>query len=237
MYDDTPDGIIGNEDCGQMSAWYVMSSLGFYSVCPGTGEYVLTTPLFDEAEMIMANGKVLTIKANNPARNRYIKSVTLNGRPLTTTFITYAQLLEGGVLEYELSREPVKDIDLELPYSLSTGEEASVPYTTSEFSLFIDSVDFTLGTTTPDAEIRYTLDGSEPDSSSMLYDGAIRLDASTVVSARTFREASARAGLSGSMPKRRSSSRGSRSPDLHRESVTVSTTEDSHPWPECACPK
>lgn len=188
MYDDTPDGIIGNEDCGQMSAWYVMSSLGFYSVCPGTGEYVLTTPLFDEAEMIMANGKVLTIKANNPARNRYIKSVTLNGRPLNTTFITYAQLLEGGVLEYELSRKPVKNIDLELPYSLSTGEEASVPYTTSEFSLFIDSVDFTLGTTTREAEIRYTLDGSEPDSMSMLYDGAIRLDASTVVSARTFRE-------------------------------------------------
>lgn len=186
MYDDTPDGIIGNEDCGQMSAWYVLTSLGLYPVCPGTGEFVLTTPLFEQAQMVLANGKTLTIKANNPQRNRYIRSVSLNGQPLTSTVVTYEQLMAGGVLEFTLCRRPVMDIDLELPYSMTSGDEASVPYSTSAFSLFADSLEFTLGTATPGAEIRYTVDGSEPDSASALYDGPIKLHDSAVISARAF---------------------------------------------------
>lgn len=188
MYDDTPEGIIGNEDCGQMSAWYVMTALGFYPVCPGTGEYVLTAPLFDEATVALANGKTLTVKADNPGRNIYVRSVSLNGRPLDASFITYAQLMEGGLLEFTLSPRPSGNADMKLPYSMTSGAEVSVPYSTSGFSLFTDSLDFVLGTATPDAEIRYTLDGSQPDSLSPLYAGPIRLMDSKVVSAKAFRD-------------------------------------------------
>lgn len=75
MYKPTPEGIIGNEDCGQMSAWYILSSLGIYSVCPGSNEFALTTPLFERAVVRLANGKTLTILANDPKKNIYITKV------------------------------------------------------------------------------------------------------------------------------------------------------------------
>ena len=96
MYAPTPEGIIGNEDCGQMSGWYILSSLGIYSVCPGSNEFALTTPLFEKAVVNLANGKTLTILANNPKKNVYITKVELNGQPIDVNFITYAQLMEGG---------------------------------------------------------------------------------------------------------------------------------------------
>ena len=70
MYAPTPEGIIGNEDCGQMSAWYIFSSLGFYPVCPGSNEFVLTAPLFEKATVRLANGRTLTVTADKPRRNR-----------------------------------------------------------------------------------------------------------------------------------------------------------------------
>ena len=96
MYAPTPEGIIGNEDCGQMSAWYILSALGFYSVCPGTGEFALTTPLFEKAVVTLANGKTLTVTTNNPRKNIYIDKVELNGKAIDVNYITYAQLMEGG---------------------------------------------------------------------------------------------------------------------------------------------
>ncbi len=96
MYAPTPEGIIGNEDCGQMSGWYILSSLGIYSVCPGSNEFALTTPLFEKAVVNLANRKTLTILANNPKKNVYITKVELNGQPIDVNFITYAQLMEGG---------------------------------------------------------------------------------------------------------------------------------------------
>jgi len=101
LYSATPEGISGNEDCGQMSAWYVMSALGFYPACPASGEFVLTSPLFKKAIIKLGNGKTLTVTADKPACE-YIASVTFNGRPLDTMFITYADLLSGGLLEFKL---------------------------------------------------------------------------------------------------------------------------------------
>ena len=106
MYTPAPEGIIGNEDCGQMSGWYILSSLGIYSVCPGSNEFALTTPLFEKAVVNLANGKTLTILANNPKKNVYITKVELNGQPIDVNFITYAQLMEGGELRFTLSDKP-----------------------------------------------------------------------------------------------------------------------------------
>ena len=88
MYQPTPGGISGNEDCGQMSAWYILSGLGIYSVCPGSNEFALTTPLFEKAVLKLANGKRLTLLANDPKKNIYIHKVELNGKQIDTNFIT-----------------------------------------------------------------------------------------------------------------------------------------------------
>lgn len=119
MYQPTPGGISGNEDCGQMSAWYILSGLGIYSVCPGSNEFALTTPLFEKAVLKLANGKRLTLLANDPKKNIYIHKVELNGKQIDTNFITYAQLMEGGELRFTLSDKPDK--------SRGISEEAS-PY-------------------------------------------------------------------------------------------------------------
>lgn len=152
MYAPTPEGIIGNEDCGQMSAWYIFSSLGFYPVCPGSNEFVLTTPLFDRATVRLANGRTLTVTADNPRRNRYIDAVTLDGVPVEANFVTYEQLMQGGELHFSLCEEPNLDRGTEpeaAPYSLTRGEVVSVPYTTQSVSLFTEPIEIDLATTTP----------------------------------------------------------------------------------------
>lgn len=198
MYSPTPEGIIGNEDCGQMSAWYIFSALGFYPVCPGTGEFILTCPLFEEAEIRLPGDRTLKITADNPARNRYVRSVTLNGHRLDTPYIRYESLMEGGELHFELSRRPEitaaessagSSATGKLPYSMTDGDFVSMPYTTSRVNLFVDSVDVVLGCATADSEIRYTLDGTEPDRESSLYEHPIRLYSSGVLKARAFSEA------------------------------------------------
>ena len=106
MYGTAPDGICGNEDCGQMSAWFIMTALGFYPACPGNNEYVLTAPLFEKAVMHLANGNLLTITANASPQNCYIRGVSFNGTPLQGTRITYDLIKQGGTLQFELSNQP-----------------------------------------------------------------------------------------------------------------------------------
>lgn len=102
FYKPTPEGIIGNEDCGQMSAWYVMSALGFYPVCPGSDEYHLGRPLVDEAR-IKVKGGTFTIKvSNNSPQNKRIKSVRLNGKDLQGLTFRHSALKAGGTLEIEM---------------------------------------------------------------------------------------------------------------------------------------
>ncbi|MBC8756154.1 glycoside hydrolase family 92 protein [Kordia sp. YSTF-M3] len=104
LYKNEPDGVSGNEDCGQMSAWYVLSSLGFYSVTPGTNEYIIGTPLFDKATINLENGKTFTVVANNSSKaNKYIKSATLNGQDHPYTFISHEDIMNGGSLVFEMT--------------------------------------------------------------------------------------------------------------------------------------
>ncbi|MVN20451.1 GH92 family glycosyl hydrolase [Mucilaginibacter arboris] len=107
FYTDQPDGIIGNEDVGQMSAWYVLSSLGFYQVNPASGVYVFGSPLFNEATVQLAAGKKLHIIAkNNGAKNIYIQNASFNGKKYTRTFITYQELAQGGQLVLQMGSKP-----------------------------------------------------------------------------------------------------------------------------------
>ncbi len=98
------DGLSGNDDCGQMSAWYIFSSMGFYPVDPVSGEYLIGAPQVHEMKLHLPNGKIFEMKANNLSdANKYIRSVKLNGKPLETFKITYAEIKNGGKLEFEMT--------------------------------------------------------------------------------------------------------------------------------------
>jgi predicted alpha-1,2-mannosidase len=107
LYSDTRDGLCGNEDCGQMSAWYVLSALGFYPVNPADGTYVVGSPLFDRAAITLPNGKVFIIKANGVSdARRYIQSATLNGKPYDFSFIAHRDVMNGGELVFVMGEKP-----------------------------------------------------------------------------------------------------------------------------------
>lgn len=110
LYGDSPDGLCGNDDCGQMSAWYVFSVMGFYPVNPVSGVYELGRPLFPELTLNLPNGKKFTVKAKGLTGNKnYVESVSLNGVTLQSMQIKYADIIKGGILEFEMSRKPVKE--------------------------------------------------------------------------------------------------------------------------------
>lgn len=125
LYNATPDGYPGDEDEGQMSSWYVLSALGIYSVCPGTDQYVIGSPVFRKATISLENGKKFTIEAaHNDAGNVYIQNAALNGKPYSRNWITYNDIMNGGVLHFDMSNKPNYERGTgaaDRPYSLSDG--------------------------------------------------------------------------------------------------------------------
>jgi predicted alpha-1,2-mannosidase len=109
MYRNAPDGLCGNDDCGQMSAWYIFSTLGFYPVCPGTTQYAIGSPYVEEAMITLPNNKKLTIKAPGLSeKNIYIQSVSLNGKPIKAPFLDHNEILKGGDLIFIMGEKPKK---------------------------------------------------------------------------------------------------------------------------------
>jgi predicted alpha-1,2-mannosidase len=123
MYVNSIDGLCGNDDCGQMSAWYIFSAMGFYPVCPGSGEYVLGAPYLPYISLNLENGKTLEIKAPKVSdRNRYVQSVKLNGERYDKMYITHEDIINGGVLEFTMGASPNKRRGMaaeDKPYSLT----------------------------------------------------------------------------------------------------------------------
>ena len=107
MYFNDYDGLSGNEDVGQMSAWYVLSSVGLYQVEPAGGKYIIGSPLFDEAQINVGNGKSFIVRAkNNSQENIYVQSAKLNGKPYSKTYLMFQDIVRGGTLELEMGSEP-----------------------------------------------------------------------------------------------------------------------------------
>ena len=107
FYQPTPEGIIGNEDCGQMSAWYILSSLGFYQVCPGKAEYVIGRPLVDKATLQLPGGKFVIEVKGNSKEAKYVQSAKINGRDITRELrFGHAELKAGGKLEIQMGTQP-----------------------------------------------------------------------------------------------------------------------------------
>lgn len=123
MYKNNIDGLCGNDDCGQMSAWYLFSAMGFYPVCPGTDQYVLGAPYLPYMKVNLENGKSIVIKADKVSdKNRYVKSVKVNGEPYKKAYITHDMLMNGCEIEFEMSSKPNKKrlfTGENIPYSLT----------------------------------------------------------------------------------------------------------------------
>jgi putative alpha-1,2-mannosidase len=106
QYHDAPDGLSGNEDMGQMSAWYILSAMGLYEVEPASGRYWFGSPIVDRAELTVEGGIFTIETTNNSDTNIYIKSVKLNGKPYTLPYIDHADIARGGKLTFEMGAQP-----------------------------------------------------------------------------------------------------------------------------------
>jgi len=188
FYTNAPDGLIGNEDCGQMSAWYIFSALGFYPVTPGSGIYSIGTPVFPRVTLALENGKTLVIRAVNISdRNFYIQSASLNGKPYTKCFITHDLISKGGDLVFNMGPQPNKAWATgygAFPESYIQEEIITpVPSFYQGNHTFMDSTVVSLSCANPRVSIHFTLDGSEPTLKSSVYQRPFILRKTTTIKA------------------------------------------------------
>jgi predicted alpha-1,2-mannosidase len=191
LYTDKPDGLCGNEDCGQMSAWYVFSSMGFYPVCPGDNKYIIGTPGFEKVVINNDGKKNFTIIANNLSdENYYIKSAKLNGKNYPYTYITHNDIVSGGELVLEMSSTPGKwgsEIAVR-PTSKINEKFVAVPFLSSGERVFRDSVIVTISSIDKDSKIYFSLDGSDPTQKKNCYSNSITLNNTTEIKAVCFKD-------------------------------------------------
>jgi len=200
LYSSKPDGEIGNDDCGQMSAWYVLSALGFYPVCPGSDHFAIGSPLFQKATIHLENGQEIVINCNNQSReNKYVNSLVLNGTQTQCAFLDGKTLREGCTMDFDMSKTPNADFGTDRVDAYITSAEkmdsvyakkgvpAPAPYFAHWEQRFSDFTKVELHTHGADKlKIYYTLDGSLPDSNSLLYTGAIAVDHDVTVKAVAY---------------------------------------------------
>lgn len=183
MYSDRPDGLIGNEDCGQMSACYVFSAMGFYPVTPGNNRYIIGTPRFDKVSINLENGKQFTVKAKgNDPDKPYIASAELNGKPYSKSYITHSDIMNGGTLVFHMSDRPSetwgKNPEDRPKTSINNQLITPVPFLNADNTVFEDSLQVTLGSVDPNSAIYYTFGDENPTEKSNLYTNAITLEKS-----------------------------------------------------------
>lgn len=188
LYNNTPDGLCGNEDCGQMSAWFVFSSLGFYPVTPGTNTYVIGTPLFSKSVVNVGNGKKFTVIANNISKtNYYIQSAKLNGLPYSKSFITNDDIIKGGELVFEMGSKPSEKwgvADADCPQtSIDDNKIIPVPFIQNGKRAFTGKTLVDLHDVNSNCKIYYTVDGTEPSSASVEYSMPFEINKTTTINA------------------------------------------------------
>lgn len=162
MYTDKPDGLCGNEDCGQMSAWYVLSSVGLYAVCPGNTQYAIGSPIFGKIQINLENGKKFAIVAeNNSKKNIYIKEAYLNGKPLNRSWVDYSEIMAGGELKLVMADVPNKEwasTEEGIPTSaINDNIICAVPNFSNSSRTFTDSIVINLMTVNKDQQVYYAV--------------------------------------------------------------------------------
>lgn len=190
LYADAPDGLSGNEDCGQMSSWYVFSAMGFYPVTPGMDYYAIGTPLFDTVSVNLENGKQFRLIARNNGPDRpYIQSASLNGEDWPQSWLPHAAIIEGGELIVEMGAEPSSWATAPEHWPVSAVNDHPLtisPSISADARTFSDSLQVSLHSPDTGVVIYYTLDGSTPTEFAEPYGGAFTLDTTSVVKAAAF---------------------------------------------------
>lgn len=174
MYADKPNGLPGNEDCGQMSAWYVLSAMGFYDVTPGSDIYAIGTPILEKTRINLENGKSFVIKSENlTKKNKYIQSAKLNGTVYNKAFLTQATIMHGGELVFIMGPKPNKQWGSQpgdMPISAITHDIIlPVPYTNVKKRVFVRPVSVGLFDVDSLAKIYYTTKEKTPKDEWKLY--------------------------------------------------------------------
>jgi putative alpha-1,2-mannosidase len=160
LYTAAPDGLAGNEDCGQMSSWYVLSAIGLYPVCPGRPEYVLGAPVFPKVTFHLPDGQDFVIHAAGAASFDYVRSADLDGQPISRSFLRHDELVAGGKLELQLGPEPGDAwgrVPADRPRSAVEGPRVvAAPFAVADNDLFRDGVNVELRSAEPGGQIRYS---------------------------------------------------------------------------------
>ncbi len=186
MYSTNPDGYIGNEDCGQMSAWYVLSAMGFYPVSPAMNYYVIGSPFLNEAVINLENGNQFVIRAKNlSGTGKYIQKVILNGTPYSKSYLKHEDIMKGGEMLFVMGDEPNKNWgsrDEDIPVSeISEYQILAVPYTNVKSQGFFKETSLELHHPSTEATIYYTTDGSVPTENSTVYSHPLKITQNTQV--------------------------------------------------------
>ncbi len=184
LYTNAPDGLSGNEDCGQMSAWYVMSAMGFYPVTPGSEIYVLGTPLFNELIINLENNKVFTVKAlRNSFDDIYVQTVWLNGKNYTASYITHDMIMAGGELVFGMGKKPNmdfgKDVSDRPSQKITDYTITPVPYFEADSKTFFEKMEVSIADIHDDAELFFSMNESvnEKYSEALTIDNSIKFTA------------------------------------------------------------
>lgn len=194
LYNDTPGGICGNEDCGQMSAWYVLSAMGFYSLCPGMDYYEIGAPVFDEVVINTDNGKTFTITANN-ANFNYVNSLQLNGENYSNPLLYHSSILEGGHLHFDMSNSANVDALIDYPEIEKGIDFVSMPYLSNPSDYFLDTYVAEIECDDPDVVVYFTLDGTEPTKASNKYTSPVEIKNNVVLKMRSYKGNSAQSNV------------------------------------------
>lgn len=187
FYKNAPDGLIGNEDCGQMSAWYVLSSLGFYQVNPGSPDFAIGSPSYSKAVIHLENGLDFTILAKDISeKNKYIASVVLDKKNYEKNYFTYADITAGKTITFTMTDKLSDWEGMNMPVTTDVHRSkrlVSNPIIQAPFRSFKDGMQIELLSPEPDCRIHYTTDGSEPNVLSKQYTSAISINSTVTVKA------------------------------------------------------
>ncbi|MDO9001216.1 MAG: GH92 family glycosyl hydrolase [Bacteroidota bacterium] len=189
FYKNSPDGLIGNEDCGQMSAWYIFSAMGFYPVCPGSDQYILGKSIFEKVKINLENEKTFSI-TNEKINTEKINGFTLNKKNTKQSFITHSVLMAGGGMNYNYESDVTNSYGtgLNAPESKITGVSVvAAPIINSVSQVFKDSMEVSIFSIHPKtSKLYYTLDGKEPTNKSLVYSKPFFIKENCSVKAKSF---------------------------------------------------
>ncbi len=162
IYTNQPDGISGNEDCGQMSAWYVLSAMGFYPVTPASGDYIIGTPIFDKVTISLEDDQQLII--SRTGEGKYIENLAINGKEYSKSYVTHQMILEGGAWEFTMSQEPQtwgSNVEERPKTGIDSQTIISAPFLKDGSISFADSTTVNIASLDKDASIFYRINGNE----------------------------------------------------------------------------